>query len=111
MWFNKQTLFPVQKKEQSPIIQKAEELSQQSYTMSEEEKAKKVQEIIPEILSKFKIRKEPHSLVALQGILDSMGFPHLFDSVLDELTKNYGRKFNRISKDPSRRRDPRRRGR
>ena len=58
----------------------------------------KAEEIIPDILNKFKIGKEPHSPVELGKTLEQMGCPHLYESVYKILTDKYHRRFNKIER-------------
>jgi len=63
---------------------------------------KKAEEIMPSILNRFKIGKEPHSPVELGKILDEMGASHLYENVYKILTEKYHRRFNRLQRQRSR---------
>jgi hypothetical protein len=88
-WFYTSTVMVFMKKQDGEVVEGVK------IEIKEEEMKKKLDDVLPTLLTRFKIRREPHDLNRLKGVLDNCGCPHLYEKALQALEENR-RSFKKI---------------
>jgi hypothetical protein len=106
-WFGK-SLVPYLRPQQ-PQIEEPQVGQPQLADLRVDSSQEKKNDLLPILLSRFRLRRDPHDLNRLQQILEQLNATHLYDWALKALKDN-GRRFGKIQS-PRRGRGKRKRGR